>query len=155
MRDDVKSLVASLITLQEEKLALLGGILHSHIEKRHLLKTESIGEINDLIEMDSIRTESIDALEADITAAREKISSLCGIPAGDFEHYFLRGHEWGSGELMRISGEIKTMLVKLSSENDLLRNELEASLKKTGKDIDSLRRLIDLEPRIKNPGTPG
>lgn len=152
MRDDVKALVASLITLHEEKLALLGDILHSHMEKRHLLKTDSIGEINDLIEIDSIRAESIDALEADITFAREKICSLCGIPDTDFDHYFLKGNGWGSGELMRVSGEIKTVLRRLTSENDTLQRELDSALKRTGWDIDGLRRLIDLGTRIKGPG---
>lgn len=148
MRDDVRHLVSSLITLRKQKLSLLEELLRSQAEQRHLLKTDGIGELLDLAEQDRRRTDSIDALDADCAALRERIAALCGIPYLECDEFLCRDGSGESKELGRVEDEIRAAMAQAAAENGTLQRELEEALAVTGSDIESLRRLISLSPRL-------
>lgn len=152
LRDDVRELLSSLITFRKQKLFLLDELLRSQAEQRHLLKTDHIGELMDLVELDRGRSDSMDALDADSAALRERIATLCGVPCMECDEYLTRDGSLESAELRRIEGEIRAVTAKVATENGTLVRELEEALANTGRDIGSLGRLIALAPRLDGKG---
>lgn len=131
LRDDVRKLLAELITLHKDKLGLINKILLNEADLRHHISAGNTEQMHEIIERDREIISSVDIKDFHIAETIRVLSGITETSTGDFED-FLRNN--GSGPPAELAGIRKKVHEALS----LLRDER----------IESLDRMKNLSESI-------
>ncbi len=151
MRDDVATLFEALAQLQKEKIGLLEQLFRYNQEKRNLIKIGSPELSVQYLERETSSMQRIDCIDADIARIKKTIADCCGIQEIDFNKTFSSIDHHRTQEYFKNETHIMELQHKTLKENAAALHELERETVKTRKDIDEIRRMIQLSGKIRNP----
>ena len=145
MRDDVKKLFSGIIEKLSLKLSILQDILERESDKRYLLKSDSAAALLSAIDDDNHHLETIDVLDFEISALRDRICEIAGIPSQSFKDHIGKSNKDLSSEYFELISQIDSVLTDLYRERKRLIQEMEDKIADIGSDIESLRRIMKLK----------
>ena len=145
MRDDVKKLFSGIIEKLSLKLSILQDILERESDKRYLLKSDSAAALLSAIDDDNHHLETIDVLDFEISALRDRICEIAGIPSQSFKDHIEKSNRDLSSEYLELISQIDSVLTDLYRERKRLIQEMEDKIADIGSDIESLRRIMKLK----------
>ncbi len=146
MRDDLKGQFHKLLQYTDRKLEILEILSNNTPKKKHLLNTDKIDQLLDIIAEEEELSGQFNSIDYDIKILENSICEISGIE-NTFNEFISGRNEPTIVELQKKRALIVNSIRKLTKIQDEFTAELEKKLKALGKDI----RTLSLIKKIKNP----
>lgn len=149
MRDDVLSLLSDIRSAKNEILPLIKDLLRREDENRLHLKSGNLSALEENLGESANDMERIDTVRSEISGLFLELKRISGLSDAGLHDLMTKGDDPVLGEIRRIDDETGRSAESLKKQRDILIGAMEGMSLSLKKEMDELRDLERILPRIK------
>lgn len=145
MRDDVQQILIALTDKLKNKISLLQNIHNREIDKRHLIRSESIDQLLSELKEDDHLFQEIDLLDYEISSLKGKLCEIAGISSSQLQQYIITTDSPPCREYVETIQHLQTLMREVVQDREKSISVMESKYRELQSDITSLHTLLRLK----------
>ncbi|GEM_PF-2866712 len=145
MRDDVQQILIALTDKLKNKISLLQNIHNREVEKRHLIRSESIDQLLSALKEDDYLFQEIDLLDCEISSLKGKLCEIAGISSSQLHHHLIRTDTLPCREYAETIHHLQKLMKEVVQDRDKSISVMESKYRELQTDITTLNTLLRLK----------
>jgi len=145
LRDDVQQILIALTDKLKNKISLLQNIHNREVEKRHLIRSESIDQLLSALKEDDYLFQEIDLLDCEISSLKGKLCEIAGISSSQLHHHLIRTDTLPCREYAETIHHLQKLMKEVVQDRDKSISVMESKYRELQTDITTLNTLLRLK----------
>jgi hypothetical protein len=145
LRDDVQQILIALTDKLKNKISLLQNIHNREIDKRHLIRSESIDQLLSALKEDDYLFQEIDLLDYEISSLKGKLCEIAGISSSQLHQYLIRTDSLPCREYAETIHRLQNLMKEVVQDREKSISFMKSKYRELQTDITTLNTLLRLK----------